>query len=117
MNYDKQKPLTQEEIDCINSKNNICVVNIRNYPKGYIHTEIAWDLPITITRNEDGFWFNNYTESNKDNYWVVYPDDDSEKSLETETKQFKDISKALNYAITAYEKWLKNRLSYLEKFD
>ena len=33
MNYDKQKPLMQNEIDYIDSINTIALMNISNYPK------------------------------------------------------------------------------------
>lgn len=123
MNYEKQKPLTQEEIDYINSKENLCVVELATYPKGYIHVKIAWKLPINITRNEDSFWWGNepgkgLTESNKENYWVVYPDGRSERGFDFDTKQFKDIDKALEYGVKEYKKWLKSRqrlINVLEK--
>jgi hypothetical protein len=111
MNYDKQIPLTQEEIDYINSKDNMCIVGLPYYTYGYIYVEIAWDLPIRITRNEDSFWFNG--ESNKENYWVVYADSTSEIGFNFDIKQFKNIDKALEYGITEYKKWLIKRSEYV----
>lgn len=118
MNYDKQKPLTQEEIDYINSKNNLCVMNITNYPKGFIHVEIGSPLPIKITRNEDSFWWDaGLTENNKENYWVVYPDSNSEYSFDFETKQFKDVDKAIEYVLKKYKQWLEGRLKLVETIN
>jgi hypothetical protein len=117
MNYDKQKPLTQEEIDYINSKNGVCVIELTTYPKGYIHVEIGWDLPIRITRNEDEFYFgfDDKEQANKENYWVVYPDQNSEVGFDFEIKQFKNIDAALGYAIGEYKRWLELRLKYLNE--
>jgi hypothetical protein len=108
MNFDKQKPLTKKEIDYINSKENIGFINIPRYPSGNVHVKIVWALPISITRNEDPFyWYDSLKEeSNKENYWVVYPDGDSEKSFEFQVKQFKDIDEALNYGLECYKYWL-----------
>lgn len=118
MDYTKQKPLTQAEINYINSKNNLCVINISTYPLGYIHTKIAWLLPINITRNEDSFWFNNYKEKNKENYWVVYPDNNNKEiDLIFEVKQFKDIDEAINYGVNKYKNWLQNKIEYVKLLE
>ena len=84
MNYEKQSPLTQEEIDYIRLKGNINVSNLSTYPGGYIHVEINWDLPIKITRNEDEFKVDKTT--NKENYWVVYPSIKTETSFDFKIK-------------------------------
>jgi len=115
MNYDKQKPLTQEEINYINSKNNINLKCIPHYKDNNIHMEIEWELPIKITRNEDSFWWNNCTESNKENYWVVYPNvNNIENTFEFPITQFKNIDKAIEYALKWYKVWLGNRLEFIE---
>lgn len=117
MNYDKQKPLTQEEIDYINSKKNIKLICIPHYQNNNIHVEIKWGLPIKITRNEDSIWWNGYTESNKENYWVVYPHGDSaEYCFDLPVTQFKNIDKAIEYALKWYKVWIENRLQYLNSF-
>lgn len=110
MEYKKQRPLTQVEIDYIHSKQNIHLSDIPHYSQGYIHAEIRWKLPIIITRNEDSFWFGkNLSESNKENYWVVRVSDDAEQSFEVVTKQFKDIDEALTYGAKCYKDWINNR--------
>jgi len=110
MEYEKQKPLTQVEIDYIHSKQNIHLSDIPHYAKGYIHTEIKWKLPIMITRNEDSFWFGkNSSESNKANYWIVRVSDEAEQSFEVEIKQFKNIEDALTYGVKCYKSWINNR--------
>ena len=112
MNYKKQIPLSYSEIAHINCKEGIGVFDIPTYPKGYIHTRISWDAPIEITRNEDEVWFNNFTESNKENYWLVYKNvDEAEKSFKFETKQFENIDDAINYARFSYVKFLYKKLS------
>ena len=117
MNYDKQIPLTQEEIDYINSKPNIKLKQIPDYPKNNVHVEIDWNIPIKIRRNEDGFYFGyGYAEVNKTNYWVVHSYEHSETDfrIDFETRQFKDIDDALNYAIESYEKWINYRAEYIK---
>lgn len=106
MNYDKQKPLTQEEIDYINSKDGLCVMNSPRYPKGYIHVEIAWSLPVEVYRNYDEFFFGVPRIANKENYWVVSPSYERgrrEYSFNFETKQFKNIDDALKYGFNEYK--------------
>jgi hypothetical protein len=115
MNYDNQKPLTQKEINYINSKKGISLMHISHYSNNNIHVEIAWALPIKITRNEDSFWWDNYKESNKENYWVVYPDSDSEYTFQIPIKQFENIDDALSYGKQWYKNWLHSRLEYLNE--
>ena len=118
MDYDKQKPLTQEEINHINSKKNICLKHMLHYENNNIHVEVVWGLPIKITRNEDSFWWNGYTESNKENYWVVYPDvDGMEYFFEFPISQFKNVDKAIEYALKWYKIWIENRLQFLNSFE
>lgn len=113
MNYNKQKSLTHKEIDYINSINKIRFINITTYPEGNIHVEILWNFPIKITRNEDEFHFGKeLRESNKENYWIVYPSNNTEGDFrfDFEVKQFKNIDKALKYGLTEYRKWLDKRI-------
>lgn len=108
MNYDKQKSLTQKEIDYINSIKSIMLIEINTYPKGNVHVEILWDLPINITRNRDEFLINSDTK-NIENYWVVYPSIRAESDFYFKGEQFKNIKQALKYSISEYKKWLKKR--------
>jgi len=116
MNYDKQKPLAQKEIDYINSVDAIDLINISNYPKGNIHVGILWDLPINITRNRDEFFINSNT-INIENYWVVCPSYGAEQDFEFPVKQFKNIKKALKYGISEYKKWLKKRIMDMKEIN
>jgi len=108
MNYDKQKPLTNEEINYLRSSKIINFRNIPTYPQNNIHVEIYWNkyIPIKITRNEDEVILYG-TIVNKENYWVVYPVFESD--LDFKASQFKDIKDALKYGLEEYEKWLKEK--------
>jgi hypothetical protein len=118
MNYDKQRPLTKKEIDYIDSIKTIRLIEMSTYPKGYIHVEILWNLPINITRNKDEFWFGeNLKESNKENYWVVCSSDRAESDFTFRAEQFKNIKQALKYGISEYKKWLKKRNAEIKQID
>lgn len=114
MNYKKQVPISQSEIDFVNSIPFVELINIHNYPNNGKHVEIMWQLPIRITRNEDSFWLNGITR-NKANYWCVYTLDTSEEDFDFKQKQFKDVKKAIEYAVKQYKLWLEKRLSYVKK--
>lgn len=118
MNYDKQTPLTDEEIRYINSKEKVKVTPLSSYPENDVHMEIIWNLPIKITRNEDEIWFNGFKESNKENWWLVYPEIYTENNFFNlfEVKQFENIDHAIEHALKQYQKWLTKRMSDIQEY-
>ena len=94
------------------------IENLKAYPKNGKHQYVATPFPLYITKGEDTFYWNNFTECNKPNYWVVYPKTDWCNFIEKDfrIKQFSNVNKAVKYACKEYARLLKIELATLKFF-